>query len=49
MSKAEAYRKLAEEAKKRAASAPNPEAKEMHEQLSRSWEQLADHVDRQRR
>jgi hypothetical protein len=47
MSKAEEYRRLAEEARKRAQDARDSKAKEMYEQLARSWRDLADQCERQ--
>ena len=45
-SKADEYRKLAEEAKTRAQSATVPSAKAMHEAIARGWNDLAEQVDR---
>jgi len=49
MSRADEYRKLAEEAKRRAEAATESAAKAMYQQLAASWEQLADRADRQSR
>jgi hypothetical protein len=47
MSKAEQYRRLAEEATKRAEDARDSKAKGMYEQLARSWRDLANQCERQ--
>lgn len=49
MSKAEEYRKLAEEAQKRADAAQNPTTKQMYLQLADSWRELATQAERQGR
>ena len=46
VSKADEYRKLAEEANARAQSARVASAKAMHEAIARGWNDLADQVDR---
>jgi hypothetical protein len=47
MPNTERYRKLAEEAQRRADDANEPRTKEMYDQLAASWRNLADQAARQ--
>ena len=46
MTKAEQYRKLAEEAAKRAQSVKDSEAMRMYQQLADSWREMAEQAER---
>ena len=46
MTKAEEYRKLAEEAQSRADALKESEAKRMYKQLANSWREMAAQADR---
>jgi hypothetical protein len=45
--KADEYRKLADEAEKRAEAANQTEIGELHRQLASNWREMADHADSQ--
>jgi hypothetical protein len=49
MTKPEDYRKLADEAQKRADALKESEAKRMYKQLADSWRDLAEQTERNRR